>query len=77
VSRRKRKTKPRWLWAAGALFGAVITYVIMHGMRRPAAIPVPGEAARADRASPAPREEIHDSERRSLDKLLDEHARSR
>ena len=76
MSRRKRKSDSRWLWALGAVFGAALAYVVIHGMRRPAAIPVPGEGPQADRRS-APHEEIHDSERQALEKLLDERARKR
>jgi len=74
VSRRKRKSSARWLWALGALCGVVIAYVLIYGIRRSGSIPVPGEMPRAVGPSVGPREDIHDSERQRLERLLHEHA---
>ena len=62
------------MWIVGAVFAVVTAYVLIYGIRRSGSIPVPGEAPRAVGPSVAPREDIHDSERQRLDRLLHEHA---
>jgi len=84
--RRRKSARSRgWLWALGAAVGALVAYFfVAHRGSGSKSIPLPGEsmepAASEPAAAPAPpserpREEIHDSERKALDKVLREHAR--
>jgi hypothetical protein len=76
-SRRKRSSRARrvGLWIAGAAVGAGAAY-LFFGHRPPSsgAIPVSGRGAPPeDRGAPA--EEIHDSERQTLERVLRERGR--
>jgi hypothetical protein len=74
--RRRRSPSGPWLWLLGTLAGALAAYLFFRHPGGPA-IPVPGEAARRVETSPAPREEIRDSDREALDRLLRERSRAR
>ena len=76
MSRRRRKAakSKRWLWIVGALVGATAAYFVVLRWRADSALPIPGESAeqRAPSQQQPPREEIHDSERDALGRVLRE-----
>lgn len=74
MSRRKRKSagRGRWLWALGAIAGALLAYLfVRHHAPGSESIPSPGEAIETSTAN-APHEDIRDSERKALDRVLHE-----
>jgi hypothetical protein len=75
--RKRRSTSKPWLWVLGALAVAVVAYLFFRHPRGSAAIPVPGEAARWVETPLSPREEIRDSDREALDRVLRERSRPR
>ena len=81
MSRRKRRPTSnsmfkRWLWLLGTLAGALLAYLFFRHPRE-SAIPIPEEAASGVETPPAPREEIRDSDREALDRVLRERSRPR
>jgi len=72
---RRRPAYGAWLWLLGALAGAAVVYLFF---RRPGgpAIPVPGEAAPHTATAPSPHEDIRDSDREALERLLRERSRA-
>jgi uncharacterized membrane protein len=64
-----------WLWLLGAVVGAAAVYFFSH---RPAgSIPVPGEPAESAAKARAPQEQITNSDREALDRVLRERAKPR
>ena len=61
----------------GALAVAAVAYLFLRQPRGSTAIPVPGEAARWVETPLSPREEIRDSDREALDRVLRERSRPR
>ena len=77
MSRRTRKSaRPkRWLWVLGAVVGATAAYFVVLRMRADSALPIPGRGSERATPSPAPKEEIRNSERDALDRVLRERSR--
>jgi len=69
--RRKKATPKRWLWLLGAVFGATAAYFVVLRLRADSALPIPGHASERAPAS-APNEEIRDSERDALGRVVRE-----
>jgi hypothetical protein len=77
MSRRKRKsaTRRRWVWVLGAVVGVTAAYFVALRMRADSALPIPGRGPERAAPSPAPKEEIRNSERDALDRVLRERSR--
>jgi hypothetical protein len=77
MSRRKRKsaTRRRWVWVLGAVVGVTAAYFVALRMRADSALPIPGRGPERAALSPAPKEEIRNSERDALDRVLRERSR--
>lgn len=73
--RRRRPTSSAWLWLLGILAGAAVVYFFFRPPQGSGVIPVPGQAARDPGVSP--HEDIRDSDRQALDRVLRERARPR
>jgi surfactin synthase thioesterase subunit len=78
MSRRKRKsaTRRRWLWVLGTVVGATAAYLVALRLRADSALPIPGQVSERAAPSPAPKEEIRNSERDALDRVLRERSRA-
>jgi len=71
--RRKASRAKRWLWIVGALVGVTAAYFVVLRWRADSALPIPGESAEHQvQPKPPPHEEIRDSERDALGKVLRE-----
>jgi hypothetical protein len=73
--RRRRSTTSAWLWLIGLVAGAAVAYLFLRPTRNSGTIPVPGQAMR--RTVTPPQEEIRDSDRQALDRVLRERSRPR
>ena len=77
MSRRRRKGTKRgwWLWIAGAAAGAIAAYFfVAYRGTGSGTIPLPGESITREAGNP-PREEIRESERQALDRVLRDKSR--
>jgi hypothetical protein len=59
----------------GAVVGVTAAYFVALRMRADSALPIPGQASERAAPSPAPKEEIRNSERDALDRVLRERSR--
>jgi hypothetical protein len=76
--RRRKAAKPRrWLWLLGALVGATAAYFVVLRWRADSMLPIPGQPAERGVQHQIPQEEIHDSERDALGRVLRERTRGR
>jgi hypothetical protein len=72
---RRRSTASPWLWLIGLLVGAAAVYFFFRPPPDSGTIPVPGQAMR--RTVTRPQEDIRDSDRQALDRVLRERSGSR